>query len=258
MKILKNKLNSLIDHIINEAIEDYPFLDDIIVRDKNNNLLKWNGSSFEPYNEPVQAVTATPSYPLGSTAKPGKNVGEMIQSRTGKIYRWNGKSWSAVGRKNTTTTASASQSSPVATNNTNIPLGSTSKAGTHVGQLIQSRTGRRYRWNGKSWSAVGRVTKSNVATAPVSVDSEPNTSSNLSPEVEPEPEVVSKPEVENTSTQDNTSNGTQTYYVHFLYKYLKDDRYATLWVDASSPKEAEDKIRQRVKTYIATDEVYTI
>jgi hypothetical protein len=46
--------------------------------------------------------------------------------------------------------------------------------------------------------------------------------------------------------------------VHFLYKYLKDDRYATLWVDASSPKEAEDKIRQRVKTYIATDEVYTI
>ena len=252
MKISKNKLNSLIDHIINEAIEDYPFLDDIIVRDKNNNLLKWNGSSFEPYNEPVQAVTATPSYPLGSTAKPGKNVGEMIQSCTGKIYRWNGKSWSAVGRKNTTTTASASQLSPIATNNTNIPLGSTSKSGTHVGQLIQSKTGRRYRWNGKSWSAVGRVTKSNVATAPVSVASEPNTSSNLSPEVE------SEPEVENNSTEDNTSNSTQTYYVHFLYKYLKDDRYATLWVDASSPKEAEDKIRQRVKTYIATDEVYTI
>ena len=194
MKISKNKLNSLIDRIINESIEDYPFLDDIIVRDKNNNLLKWNGSSFEPYNEPVQAVTATPSYPLGSTAKPGKNVGEMIQSRTGKIYRW----------------------------------------------------------NGKSWSAVGRVTKSNVATVPVSVDSEPNTSSNLSSEVE------SEPEVENNSPEDNTSNGTQTYYVHFLYKYLKNDLYATLWADASSPKEAEDKIRQRVKTYIATDEVYTI
>jgi hypothetical protein len=200
MKILKNKLNSLIDRIINEAIEDYPFLDDIIVRDKNNNLLKWNGSSFEPYNEPVQAVTATPSYPLGSTAKPGKNVGEMIQSRTGKIYRW----------------------------------------------------------NGKSWSAVGRVTKSNVATTPVPIASKPTTSSNLPPEVESEPEVVSKPEVENNSTEDNTSNGTQTYYVHFLYKYLKDDMYATLWTDASSPKEAEDKIRQRVKTYIATDEVYTI
>jgi hypothetical protein len=46
--------------------------------------------------------------------------------------------------------------------------------------------------------------------------------------------------------------------VHFLYKYLKNDLYATLWTDASSPKEAEDKIRQRVKTYIATDEVYTI
>ena len=203
-------------------------------------------------------MTTDQQYPTKSTSLSGTTVGEIIQSRTGKLYRWNGKSWSAVGRKNTTTTASASQSSPVATNNTNIPLGSTSKAGTHVGQLIQSRTGRRYRWNGKSWSAVGRVTKSNVATAPVSVDSEPNTSSNLSPEVEPEPEVVSKPEVENTSTQDNTSNGTQTYYVHFLYKYLKDDRDATLWVDASSPKEAEDKIRQRVKTYIATDEVYTI
>jgi len=252
MKILKNKLNSLIDRIINEAIEDYPFLDDIIVRDKNNNLLKWNGSSFEPYNEPVQAVTATPSYPLGSTAKPGKNVGEMIQSRTGKIYRWNGKSWSAIGRKNTTTTTSVSQSSPVATNNTNIPLGSTSKPGTHVGQLIQSRTGRRYRWNGKSWSAVGRVTKSNVASTPVSVASEPTTSSNLPSEVE------SEPEVENNSIEDNTSNGTQTYYVHFLYKYVKDDMYATLWVDASSPKEAEDKIKQRVKTYIATDEIYTI
>jgi hypothetical protein len=110
---------------------------------------------------------AVSNYPIISTSKPGKTVGEIGASRSGKLYRWNGRNWSKysgnIGNVGTTILADPKK----VTTNQQYPTKSTSLPGTTVGEIIQSRTGKLYRWNGKSWSAVGRTSNTSTRTSSV-------------------------------------------------------------------------------------------
>ena len=112
-------------------------------------------------------------YRVISTSQPGQYVGEIGVSKKGSIYKWTGKSWSAVGRKQSNSTTHTSTpvaaSAPTAPSVSSTPSTqstsstyrqiSTSKhngayddPGQYVGEIGQTRRGSLYKWSGKSWA----------------------------------------------------------------------------------------------------------
>jgi hypothetical protein len=127
---------------------------------------------------PAPASTSVPApahngnsgkYRVISTSQPGQYVGEIGVSKKGSIYKWTGKSWSAVGRKQSNSTTHTSASAPTAPSVSSTPSTqstsstyrqiSTSKhngayddPGQYVGEIGQTRRGSLYKWSGKSWA----------------------------------------------------------------------------------------------------------
>lgn len=176
---------------------------------------------------PVSAPTPTPAhngnsgkYRVISTSQPGQYVGEIGVSKKGSIYKWTGKSWSAVGRKqsksttHTSTPVAASAPSVSSTSSTQSTSStyrqiSTSKhngayddPGQYIGEIGQTRRGSLYKWSGKSWapykdpasnSNTDTVSGSQTAPNEPISQAEPASEPIQKPNPEPEPEEPFNP-----------------------------------------------------------------
>lgn len=112
-------------------------------------------------------------YRVISTSQPGQYVGEIGVSKKGSIYKWTGKSWSAVGRKQSKSTTHTSTpvaaSAPTAPSVSSTPStqstsstyrqistakhnGAYDDPGQYIGEIGQTRRGSLYKWSGKSWA----------------------------------------------------------------------------------------------------------
>ena len=154
-------------------------------------------------------------YRVISTSQPGQYVGEIGVSKKGSIYKWTGKSWSAVGRKQSKSTTHTS--TPVATSAPSVSSTpstqstsstyrqiSTSKhngayddPGQYIGEIGQTRRGSLYKWSGKSWAPYkDPASNSNTETIsdPQTAPNEPI--SQAKPASEPIQKPASEPEPE--------------------------------------------------------------
>jgi hypothetical protein len=150
-------------------------------------------------------------YRVISTSQPGQYVGEIGVSKKGSIYKWTGKSWSAVGRKqsksttHTSTPVAASAPSVSSTPSTQSTSStyrqiSTSKhngayddPGQYIGEIGQTRRGSLYKWSGKSWAPY----KDPASNSNTDAVSEPQTAPNEPiSQAEPASEPIKKPNPE--------------------------------------------------------------
>jgi hypothetical protein len=152
-------------------------------------------------------------YRVISTSQPGQYVGEIGVSKKGSIYKWTGKSWSAVGRKqsksttHTSTPVAASASAPSVSSipstqstsstyrqiSTSKHNGAYDDPGQYIGEIGQTRRGSLYKWSGKSWAPY----KDPASNSNTDAVSEPQTAPNEPiSQAEPASEPIKKPNPE--------------------------------------------------------------